>query len=74
MSTQSEEDLAYPEEEQQNSLLKAKLARKKVEDNYQTLLNRIALLETEEKKAQKNFEETKGKARKIMDLKIRNKQ
>lgn len=34
MSTQSEEDLAYPEEEQQNSLLKAKLARKKVEENY----------------------------------------
>jgi hypothetical protein len=39
------------EEENEGTLLKAKLARKKVEDNYQTLLNRIALLEAEEKKA-----------------------
>jgi len=31
--------------------MKAKLQRKKVEENYQTLLNRIALLEAEEKKA-----------------------
>jgi hypothetical protein len=54
-------------------LLKAKQNRKKIEENYQTLMNRIALLEAEEKKAQKNFEETKDKARKIMDLKIRNK-
>ena len=62
------------EEEDSQTLMKAKLQRKKVEENYQTLLNRIALLEAEEKKAQKNFEDTKGKARKIMDLKIRNKQ
>ncbi len=72
LDSQCEEE--EEEVENEGTLLKAKLARKKVEDNYQTLLNRIALLEAEEKKAQKNFEETKGKARKIMDLKIRNKQ
>ena len=62
------------EDEENQTLMKAKLQRKKVEENYQTLLNRISLLEAEEKKAQKNFEDTKDKARKIMDLKIRNKQ
>ncbi len=74
--SQEEEEIAYEEEQEENdgTLLKAKLARNKAEANYQTRLNRIALLEAEEKKAQKNFEETKGKARKIMDLKIRNKQ
>lgn len=55
-------------------LLEVKLARKKVEEDAQLLSNRIALLEVEDKKAQKKIEETRKKAQEIMDLKTRNKE
>ena len=55
-------------------LLEAKLARKKVEEDAQLLANRIALLEVEDKKAQKKIEETRKKAQEILDLKNRNKE
>lgn len=55
-------------------LLDAKNVRKKVEDDVQLLANRIALLEIEEKKANKKIEETRKKAQEIMGLKSRNKE
>jgi len=46
--------------------------RKKAEEDAQLLSNRIALLQIEEKKALKKIEETRKKAKEIMDLKVRN--
>ncbi len=51
----------------------AKKARKKMEDDAKLLANRIALLESEEKRALKKIQETKKKAEEIMSLKQRNK-
>lgn len=66
---------ASPENEAaKQKLLEAKLARKKVEEDAQLLANRIALLEVEDKKAQKKIEDTRKKAQEIMDLKARNKE
>lgn len=53
-------------------LLESKLIRKKAEEDAQLLANRIALLQLEEKRAMKKIEETKKKAKEIMDLKNRN--
>lgn len=48
------------------------MLRKKAEEDAQLLANRIALLQLEEKKAHKKIEETKKKAKEIMELKNRN--
>jgi len=53
-------------------LLESKQIRKKAEEDAQLLANRIALLQLEERKAMKKIEETKVKAKEIMDLKTRN--
>ena len=72
---QSQNNSGSPDNEaQQQKLLEVKLARKKVEEDAQLLANRIALLEVEDKKAQKKIEETRKKAQEIMDLKTRNKE
>ena len=49
-----------------------KILRKKVEEDAQLLANRITLLQIEEKKALKKIEETRKKAKDIMELKARN--
>lgn len=67
-------NLSPENEAAQQKLLEVKLARKKVEEDAQLLANRIALLEVEDKKAQKKIEETRKKAQEIMDLKARNKE
>lgn len=54
--------------------MESKVARKKAEEDAQLLANRIALLQAEERKAMKKIDETKKKAKEIMDLKIRNMQ
>eukprot|EP00349_Pseudokeronopsis_sp_Brazil_P000197 CAMPEP_0202959850 /NCGR_PEP_ID=MMETSP1396-20130829/4032_1 /ASSEMBLY_ACC=CAM_ASM_000872 /TAXON_ID= /ORGANISM="Pseudokeronopsis sp., Strain Brazil" /LENGTH=101 /DNA_ID=CAMNT_0049678673 /DNA_START=35 /DNA_END=340 /DNA_ORIENTATION=- len=46
--------------------------RKKAEDDVKLLANRIQLLKMEEKKAWKKIEETKKKAREIMQVRQRN--
>jgi len=61
------EDSAY-----RTQLLESKMIRKKAEEDAQLLANRIALLQQEEKRAMKKIEETKKKAKEIMDLKNRN--
>jgi len=43
--------------------------RKKAEEDAQLLANRIALLQLEEKRAMKKIDETRKKAKEIMDLK-----
>jgi len=48
------------------------MIRKKAEEDAQLLANRIALLQLEEKRAMKKIEETKKKAKEIMELKNRN--
>jgi len=48
------------------------MIRKKAEEDAQLLANRIALLQLEEKKAMKKIEETKKKAKEIIELKNRN--
>lgn len=53
-------------------LLESKMIRKKAEEDAQLLANRIALLQLEEKKAMKKIEETKKKAKEIIELKNRN--
>jgi len=53
-------------------LLESKMVRKKAEEDAQLLANRIALLQLEEKRAMKKIEETKKKAKEIMELKNRN--
>lgn len=58
----------------ERKLLEAKLARKKVEEDALLLSNRIALLEVEDKKAQKKIDETRKKAQEIMELKNRNRE
>lgn len=55
-------------------LLESKLIRKKAEEDAQLLANRIALLQLEEKRTMKKIDETKKKAKEIMDLKNRNMQ
>lgn len=55
-------------------LTEAKLERKKMEEDAKLLANRIALLESEEKKAQKKILETKKKAEDISNVKKRNKE
>lgn len=55
-------------------LTEAKLERKKMEEDARLLANRIALLENEEKKAQKKILETKKKAEDISNVKKRNKE
>lgn len=62
------------ESAERKRLAEAKLERKKKEDDARTLANRIALLESEEKKALKKIQETKKKAEEITNLKIRNKE
>jgi len=61
------EDSAY-----RTQLLESKMIRKKAEEDAQLLANRIALLQMEEKRAMKKIEDTKKKAKEIMDLKSRN--
>ena len=46
--------------------------RKKADDDVKLLQNRITLLKMEEKKAWKKIEETKKKAREIMQVRQRN--
>lgn len=53
-------------------LLESKMIRKKAEEDAQLLANRIALLQLEEKKAMKKIDETKKKAKEIIELKNRN--
>jgi len=48
------------------------MLRKKAEEDAQLLANRISLLKLEEKKALKKIEETRKKAKEIMELKQRN--
>jgi hypothetical protein len=53
-------------------LVGSRVARKKAEDDVKLLANRITLLKLEEKKAWKKIEETKKKAREIMQVRQRN--
>lgn len=53
-------------------LIKIKQERKKVENDAKLLENRINLLQIEEKKALKKIEETKKKAEKLKQIKLRN--
>jgi len=67
--SQDEGDSQY-----RTQLLESKMIRKRAEEDAQLLANRIALLQLEEKKAMKKIEETKKKAKEIIDLKNRNAQ
>lgn len=70
----SPENQESPNSSENQKLIEAKQARKKVEEDALLLANRIALLEVEDKKAQKKIQETRKKAQEIMDLKARNKE
>lgn len=78
--TQDENRLSYPLEERNENdsqeldikFLDSRKIRKKAEEDAQLLANRIALLELEEKKALKKIEETRKKAKEILQNKIRN--
>jgi len=81
-STKQNFDSSYKQEEYSENggedstyrtqLLESKMIRKKAEEDAQLLANRIALLQLEEKRAMKKIEETKKKAKEIMELKNRN--
>ena len=47
-------------------LIAAKIARKRAEEDFKLLANRISLLKAEEQKAWKKIEETKKKAKDIL--------
>ena len=49
-------------------LVGSRMGRKKAEDDVKLLQNRITLLKLEEKKAWKKIEDTKKKAREIMQV------
>lgn len=57
---------------EQTRLLEAKLQRKRAEEDALLLANRIALLKQEEAKAWKKIEETRSRAKEIMEIKARN--
>ena len=77
---QDENRLSYPLEERNENdsqeldikFLDSRKIRKKAEEDAQLLANRIALLELEEKKALKKIEETRKKAKEILQNKLRN--
>jgi len=48
-------------------LLDSKAARKRADEDAKLLANRIALLKLEERKAWKKIDETKTKAKRIME-------
>ena len=52
--------------------MESKILRKKAEEDAQLLANRITLLQIEEVKALKKIDETRKKAKEIMELKARN--
>eukprot|EP01017_Pseudomicrothorax_dubius_P025912 TRINITY_DN2846_c0_g1_i1.p1 TRINITY_DN2846_c0_g1~~TRINITY_DN2846_c0_g1_i1.p1 ORF type:complete len:276 (-),score=67.78 TRINITY_DN2846_c0_g1_i1:193-1020(-) len=56
----------------QTKLWEAKVLRKKVEEDARLLQNRIKLLQFEEKRAAKKIDETRKKAKEVMQLKSRN--
>ena len=58
--------------EERVRFMEAKSLRKKTEEDAMLLSNRIALLKQEEAKALKKIEETRVKAKEIMDSRIRN--
>lgn len=53
-------------------LVAAKIARKRAEEDYKLLSNRISLLKQEEQKAWKKIDETKKRARDIITQRQRN--
>lgn len=55
-----------------DAMIEAKLTRKRAEGDLQLLMNRIALLETEEQKATNKIIETKSRATEIRQIKKRN--
>jgi hypothetical protein len=57
---------------EQTRLLEAKLHRRRAEEDAQLLANRISLLKQEEAKAWKKIEETRARAKEIMEIKVRN--
>jgi hypothetical protein len=66
------DSVSTDEEAYKTRLLESKQMRKKAEEDALLLANRIALLQVEEKKAIKKIEDTRKKAKEIMDLKARN--
>jgi hypothetical protein len=52
--------------------VEARQTRKRTEEDAKLLANRIALLKQEEAKAWKKIEETRKKAKEIMDTRTRN--
>lgn len=70
MSPEKQSRDSYGESEER--LLESKLQRKKAEEDAKLLANRIALLRLEEQKALKKVEETRKKAKEILELKQRN--
>jgi len=66
------DSVSSDEEAYKARLLESKIMRKKAEEDAQLLANRITLLQIEEKKALKKIEDTRKKAKEIMDLKARN--
>lgn len=65
---EEEEDAGFVGEK----LLDSKAARKRADEDAKLLSNRIALLKLEEKKAWKKIDETKTKAKRIMEQRQRN--
>lgn len=59
-------------EEPQVSLIEAKKLRKQADEDARLLANRIALLKQEEMKAWKKIEDTRKRAKEIMDMRARN--
>lgn len=57
-----------------NQLIMSKADRLKADQEAKMLKNRIGLLLLEEQKAQKKIEETKKKAKHILELKLQNQQ
>jgi len=55
-----------------DAMIEAKLNRKRTEGDLQLLMNRIALLQTEEQKAVQKINETKARAQEIRQIKKRN--
>ena len=57
---------------EKNLLLELRMQRKQIEGDVQLLANRVHLLESEEKKALKKIEETRKKAKDVLETKRRN--
>lgn len=71
----TQEASGYSTESSKNTTIaNEKKARKAVEEDAARLQNRVQTLQKEEQKAQKRLEETRNKAREILDLRAQNEQ